>query len=188
MPNLERHFMTYIIFGAVVLLLIIISWVIRTLNRFKVLLVKIREADSGIDVALTKRYDTLTKQLDVVKAYAKHESELFEKVIKLRAGMSISEKNAANREMDTLSGRIKVVAENYPALRSSENFKALQAAIADAEDHLQAARRVYNMNVSAFNQAIVLFPASMIAGGGGYRAMEFFIAEESKRADVKMSF
>ena len=70
-------------------------WAISTTNRFKVLLIKITEADSGIDVALTKRYDTLTKLIDVVKAYAKHETELFERVINLRSGMSIAEKSEA---------------------------------------------------------------------------------------------
>lgn len=78
--------------GILVVAVIIVIWIISTSNRFKILLVKISEASSGIDVALTKRYDTLTKIMDVVRAYAKHETETFEKVIKLRAGMSIAEK------------------------------------------------------------------------------------------------
>jgi LemA protein len=163
-----------------------ILWGISVTNRFKELLVKISEADSGIDVALTKRYDTLTKLIDVVKSYAKHETEVFERVIKLRSGMSMTEKSEVNNAMDEAAKRINVLAENYPELRSSENYKQLQDAIVDAEDHLQAARRVYNMNVSAFNQAIVVFPASLLAGK--HRPREFFAADEGKRADVKMSF
>jgi LemA protein len=159
-------------------------WAISTTNRFKVLLIKITEADSGIDVALTKRYDTLTKLIDVVKAYAKHETELFERVINLRSGMSMSEKSEVNLAMDTAAKQINLLAESYPELRSSENYKQLQAAIVDAEDHLQAARRVYNMNVSAFNQAIVMFPASLLARK--HSPKEFFEAEEIKQTDVRI--
>lgn len=164
--------------------LIILFWAVSVSNRFKILLVKIAEAGSGIDVALTKRYDTLTKLIDVVKAYAKHESELFEKVIHLRSGMNMAEKSQANHAMDEAVRQINVVAENYPELRSSENYKQLQDAILDAEDHLQAARRVYNMNVSSFNQAIAIFPASLLARK--HTPRDFFEAEQIKREDVKI--
>ena len=172
--------------GILVVAVIVIIWIISTSNRFKILLVKISESSSGIDVALTKRYDTLTKTMDVVRAYAKHETETFEKVIKLRAGMSMAEKNEANHSMDEVAHRINLVAENYPELRSSENFKQLQAAIMDAEDHLQAARRVYNMNVSAFNQKMLVFPDSIIANVAHYTPREFFEADEIKQMDVNI--
>jgi LemA protein len=165
---------------------VIAGWAIRTSNRFKVLLVKINESDSGIDVALTKRYDTLTKLVDVVKAYTKHESAVLAEVINLRRGMGAAEKTEASRKMDVMTERIWAVAEAYPELRSNENYKQLQAAIVDAEDHLQAARRVFNMNVSSFNQGIALFPASIIANAAHYTGREFFAADEIKRADVKI--
>jgi LemA protein len=171
----------------IILVVAIASWTIATTNRFKILLIKIKESDSGIDVALTKRYDTLTKLIDVVKAYTKHETDLFERVIKLRSGMSVAEKSEVNHHMDETMGRINVLAENYPELRSSENYKQLQEAIMDAEDHLQASRRVYNMNVSSFNQSIAVFPASIIAGMAKHSSKDFFEIEEQKRADVKMN-
>jgi len=176
------------IIGAVVFLAVIaIGWIISASNRFKVLLIKIREADSGIDVALTKRYDTLTKLTDVVKAYAKHEAGLFAEVIKLRSGMGTAEKSEVNHQMDQAFEKINIIAEGYPELRSSENYKQLQDTIADAEDHLQAARRVYNMNVSSFNQAIAVFPGSMIANRARYTEKGFFEADEIKRQDVKIN-
>jgi len=177
----------YAIIAIAVIVLIIIIWAISTSNRFKVLFVIISEADSGIDVALTKRYDTLTKMLDVVKGYAKHETELFSQIVKLRTGMNLAEKNEANRCMDELFGKLNVVVENYPELKASENYIKLKDAIKDAEDHLQAARRIFNMNVSMYNKAIVVFPNSIIAGSK-FTEKEFFEAEESKRADVKMDF
>jgi LemA protein len=170
----------------VVLILAVVGWIISTSNRFRVLTVKIDEADSGIDVALTKRYDTLTKLMDVVRAYAKHEQDVFSQTIQLRAGMGMAQRAEASTQMDTLTSRLFAVAENYPELRSSDNYMQLQDAIVDAEDHLQAARRVYNMNVSSYNAAIVMFPASVIANNQGLTAKDFFEAEERKREDVKI--
>ena len=177
------------IFLAVVIVVVIavVVWAISASNRFKVLLVKINEADSGIDVALNKRYDTLIKLMDVVRAYAKHEVDTLSEMVKLRSGMGIDEKVQAEKRMHDISDRISVIAESYPELRSSENFKQLQDAIVDSEDHLQAARRVYNAGVSAFNQAIVRFPDSIIANKYGYKQRGFFEVEEEKRSDVKIN-
>lgn len=161
------------------------AWAVGVANRFKAMLVKIREADSGIDVALTKRYDTLTKLLDAVRAYAQHEAGLLTEIVRLRASMGMEEKAEASRRMDAAAGQLNAVAESCPELRSGENFKQLQAAIAEAEDHLQGARRIYNRNVSAFNQAIARFPASVVAGGR-YTPQAFFEAEAGKRDDVKV--
>ena len=127
--------------------LAIVFWCIRTVNDFKKKEIRVQEGISGIEVALTKRYDMLTKMLDTAKGYMGHESELFTKVIELRHGMSIAEMNDAQRQMDTLSVRFFAVAENYPELRSSSVLAELQRSIRDAEEHLQAARRLYNSNV-----------------------------------------
>jgi LemA protein len=165
-----------------------ILWYISTMNRFARLSVKVAESDSGIDVALTKRYDTLTKMLDVTKGYAKHEAETLANIVKMRGGMSIGERGEANRKMDELEGRINVLAEAYPELRSSDNFRQLQIAVTEVEEHLQAARRIYNMNVSAFNQLLASWPASIVGGMKGHAPKEFFEAEERKKEDVKMEF
>lgn len=139
-----------------------------------------------MEVALTKRYDMLTKMLDVAKGYMAHESSLFEKVIRLRRGMSIAEMKDAQQQMDELSGRFFALAENYPELRSSEVFVQLQHGIRDAEEHLQAARRLYNANVTAYNTAIAVFPANLLAGRR--KPKEYFAAAEHKRQDMKMTF
>ena len=172
-----------VIIAVVVLLLLIFIGISNGLNRA---LVKIDEAASGIDVALTKRYDVLTKMMDTCKSFVKHESEVMFEVIKLRSGSSIQEKNEANHAMDENFRKINVVAENYPELKSSETFVTLQKSVLDVEEHLQAARRLYNSNVSIFNQKIVTFPSSIIANMKGFTKKDFFEAEESKRADVKI--
>ena len=164
---------------------LLLYW-INTSNGFKRKKIKIQEALSGIEVALTKRFDMLTKLLDVARGFAAHEKSLFAEVIELRRGMPVEQLSQAAGQLDAMASRINVVAEAYPELRSSEVFRELQAGIRDAEEHLQAARRLYNSNVSAFNQAIAQFPASVVAGSR-YTAEPFFEAEAAKREDVKIS-
>ena len=172
----------------VAIVAVILLWWVGTYNGIKKLDIKVKEGLSGIDVALTKRYDVLTKMLEVVKGYQQHEKEILTEVIKLRSGMTMQERNTANQHMDTAFGRINLLAENYPELKSSNNFIQLQNAILDTEEHLQAARRLYNANVTAFNEKIVTFPNSIVAGSMGAVAKEFFEAEAVKRQDVKMQF
>ena len=171
---------------SLIILALIAFWCIRPVNGFKKKEIRVQEGLSGVEVALTKRFDMLTKMLDTAKGYMAHESELFTKVIELRSGMSVAEMNDAQQQMDALSGRFFAVAENYPALRSSEVFAELQRGIRDAEEHLQAARRLYNSNVTAYNTAIAMFPAKILAGS--HQPKEFFAADAGKREDVKMTF
>ena len=175
-----------IVIGAVIL--VVALWYIGTYNGIKVAGLKVKEALSGIDVALTKRYDVLTKMLDVVKGYQKHEKELLTEVINLRMGMSMKERTAANEQMNQLTEKINLFVENYPELKASNNFTELQKAVLNVEEHLQAARRMYNANVTNYNAKIVMFPGSIVAGMMGAVQEEFFVAEEARRADVKMEF
>ena len=178
--------MSYGIIAIIVIIIICVIWVITTSNKLNRTIVKIEEASSGIDVALTKRYDVLTKMIDVVKSYAKHEKETLFEVINLRKGMTMEEKIDANNKMNSNFERINVLAESYPELKSSENYKTLQQAIVEVEEHLQAARRMYNSNVSIFNQMLVSFPTSIIANSKKLTKKSFFEAEEAKKEDVKV--
>lgn len=173
----------YIVIAVVVIVLL---WFICVSNKLRRLIVKIEEADSGIDVALTKRYDVLTKMIDVVKGYSKHEKETLFKVIEMRKGMNVSEKQDVMKKMNDSFKQIEVLAESYPELKSSENYNTLQLSIADTEEHLQAARRMYNSNVSKLNQMVVTFPYSIVAGMKGIKEHSFFEADEEKKQDVKI--
>jgi len=178
--------MELLIGGIILLVVIVVIWYISTVNKLNRTIVKIDEADSGIDVALTKRYDVLTKMMDTVKAYAKHEKETLFEVINLRKGMTLEEKNAENAKMSHNLEKIHVVVENYPELKSSENYKTLQQSIIDVEEHLQAARRLYNSNVSLYNQQLVTFPTSIIANNKKLIKKDFFEIDEIKKSDVKI--
>jgi LemA protein len=101
-------------------------------------------------------------------------------------GMSFAEKTAACESMNKLMEKINVAVEAYPELRSSENYLKLKEAITDAEDHLQASRRLYNANVSMYNQKIAVFPPNIIASIQDHNPKYFFEAESGKRVDVKI--
>ncbi len=169
---------------------VVALWAIIVINGFRSKEIKVTEALSGIEVALTKRYDLLTKLFDATKGYMKHEKEVLTEVVNLRSKMSgnmnVSEMNDAQSQMGGMFSRLFAVAEEYPELRSSDVFIELQKGIQDAEEHLQAARRLYNANVTSYNTAIVMIPSSFLAGNR--QAKEFFEAEEYKKADVEMKF
>ena len=171
-----------------VLIIAIIGWYFSTFNGIKTSELKVSEALSGIDVALTKRYDVLTKMLDTVKAYKDYEFKALTEIVALRSGMSMNERNKANASMDALSSQISVLAENYPELKSSANFVELQHTITDVEEHLQASRRLYNANVTDYNRRIVTFPNSIVAGMMGAVQKQYFEADPQRRQDVQMRF
>lgn len=172
----------------IALVFIIFVWYISTMNSLRRAEVKIDESLSAIDVALVKRYDVLTKMLNICKNYIKYEKETILETIKLRSGMSMEDRKSANRDLDQANTFINAVAENYPELKSSDNFRQLQVSVMEVEENLQAARRLYNSNVSYLNQRIVSFPSSIVARGLGLSSKQFFEAEDSKRQDVDMNF
>jgi len=169
-------------------ILLIVFWYIATMNKLRQLELKVQEAESGIDVALTKRYDMLTKMLETTKSYAKHESETLEKIVKWRGGIpsnaSLEDKAEFTKQLNTVATGIGVVVENYPDLKANTVYKELQAAVTNTEEHLQAARRLYNANVTRVNHVIVAFPQSLVANAIHMEQKPFFEAEEKKRQDV----
>lgn len=173
-----------------IIVAVVTLWTITTINGFRSKEIKVTESLSGIEIALTKRYDLLTKLIEAAKGYMKHEKDVFSEVVQLRStmgkNMSVSAMNTAENQMSGMFSRLFAVAEDYPELRSSDVFIELQKGIQDAEEHLQAARRLYNANVTSYNTAIVMIPASFLANGR--QAKEFFEAEEHKMTDVEMKF
>lgn len=176
----------------VALVVIIGLWYISTMNSLRQLEVKVSEADSGIDVALTKRFDALSKLVNTTKGYAKHEASIFENVTKWRKGLpdslTIEQKQEFLGRMNEVQSGINVAVENYPDLKADKVFINLQNSINEVEAHLQAARRLYNSNVSTLNQRIVTFPVSIVAGQINMAKKPFFEAEAAKRQDVDVSF
>lgn len=179
---------SYIILGvAAIIVIFLISWIIRTFNQLGKLKNKVDEYNSDIDVALTKRFDLLTKQYNLVKLYCSHESKTLIETIQMRSGMSCAEKSDAEQKMNKLRNQIHVALEAYPELKANENVILLQKSCDNTEEHLQAARRLYNSGVTKYNNICITFPSSVVASLTGHKKLEFFRAEESKRQDVDFS-
>jgi LemA protein len=151
------------------------------------------EAWSGIDVQLKRRHDLVPNLVESVKGYATHEKSTFEKVTQARAAaMQASgpeEAGKAETQLTQALGGLRVVAEQYPELRATENFQQLQRQLSELEDEIQASRRIYNSNVQSFNTKIQQFPGSIIANQGGFTAKPFFeIGDAAEREAPQVSF
>ncbi len=146
---------------------------------------------SNIDVQLKRRNDLIPNLVEAVKGYAAHERGLFDEITQARAavqgGGGPAATAAASDQLTQGVGRLFAVAENYPQLRASENFQELQSELTDTEDKIAAARRYYNSVVQTYNSAIQSFPALLYAGLLGFRAREFFAAQDSDRAVPQVS-
>lgn len=168
-------------------------WVIMIFNGLVILKNRAKEALSDIDVQTKRRYDLIPNLVETVKGYAAHERELFEKVTQARAAAMNAQGTAQKEQAENvLSGTLKslfAVAENYPDLKASQNFLALQGELTDTEDKIQAARRFYNTNVRDLNIKIESFPANLIAGSFGFKEMELFqTATEAEKQPVQVKF
>ena len=152
------------------------------------------EAWSGIDVQLKRRHDLVPNLVESVKGYASHEKSTFEKVTQARAAaMQASgpeEAGKAETQLTQALGGLRVVAEQYPELRATENFQQLQRQLSELEDEIQASRRIYNSNVQQFNTRIQQFPASIVANQMGFNTPKqyFEITEASEREAPQVSF
>ncbi len=144
-------------------------WVVLTNNSFIRARNKVDEAWSGIDVQLKRRHDLVPNLVETVKGYAAHESATLAAVVQARsAAMSAGtgpERAAAEERLGSALQDIRVVAEQYPELRAAQNYQQLMSELAELEDQIQAARRIFNANVNAYNTSIQLFPNSLVAGG-----------------------
>ena len=150
----------------------------------------VKEAWSQIDVQLKRRSSLIPNLVTTVKAYAKHEKEVFENVTKARSALigAKGPKEAADAH-NMLTGALKTlfaVAEDYPKLRASENFKELQEELSDTETKVAASRQFYNATVMEYNTKIKIFPNVIFANLFGFTPEEFFQAEEEARKDVEV--
>lgn len=179
----------YIIIGIIV---VVAVWLLLTYNSLVSLRNRVREAWSQIDVQLKRRSSLIPNLVEVVKGYAKHEKDVFENVTKARSALmgagSMSQKAEAS---DMLTGALKslfAIAEAYPNLRASENFKQLQEEISDTETKIAASRQFYNTNVLDLNNNLETVPTMWVGGMFGFTKEEFFKASEEEKKDIQVKF
>lgn len=180
-----------ILWVVVGILALLILYFIAAFNSLIMLKNRVNNAWSQIDVQLKRRYDLIPNLINTVKGYMKHEKGVLTDITKMRSSLisgSMSEKAKATDAVSSALKTIFAVAENYPNLQASENFKLLQEELSGTESKIAFARQFYNDNVMLLNNKIQAFPSNMIARIMNFTEREFFKVEEAASKPVKVEF
>ena len=178
---------TLIVIGLIALYVIVVYNSLVTLRN------RVENGWAQIDTQLQRRYDLIPNLVETVKGYAKHETEVFEKVTAARASMAnastVGEKAAADNAMAGTLKSLFAVAEAYPDLKASTNFKELQVELTNTENKISFARQFYNDTVKKFNTDIQKFPRNLLASMFHFKAREYFQTDSPEvRQTPKVSF
>ncbi len=153
----------------------------------------IKQAWAQVDVVLQRRADLIPNLVETVKGYAKQEQKVFGDIANARAGLlnarTPADKIAANGQLDGALGRLLAIVENYPNLKSNQNFLALQDELAGTENRIAVERRRYNEAIQDYNTFIGLFPNYIFARWAGFqRNNDYFASSEPARQAPKVDF
>ena len=153
----------------------------------------VNAAWSQVDVVLQRRADLIPNLVETVKGYAAQEVTVFGDIAKARSALlsasTPTDKIAANQRLDSALGRLLVVVEKYPQLKSNENFLRLQDELAGTENRIAVERRRYNETLQDYNTYISLFPNNLVASMSGFaRNDAYFKADEGARQVPKVNF
>ncbi len=175
-----------IVAGVVVLILIVIyNRLVRLRNRTD-------NAWAQVDVQLKRRYDLIPNLVETVKGYASHERATFEEVTKARTmaqeATGIAEQAAAENMLTGALRRLFALAEAYPELRASENFRQVQGELAETENKISVSRQIYNDATLTYNNAVQTVPSNLVAGIFGFRIREYFEVEGDARSAPEVRF
>jgi len=176
--------------GVIILLAIILIVVYNSLIGLQK---RVNNAWAQIDVQLKRRADLIPNLIETVKGYARFEKKVLTEVTKARTAIMKAKSPADSAKADNmLAGALKTifaVAENYPKLQASENFKSLQEEFATTENKIAYARQFYNDSVMQFNTAIAQFPGNIVAGIFGLKKpREYYEVGEAAKKPVKADF
>ena len=153
----------------------------------------VKSAWAQVDVVLQRRADLIPNLVETVKGFAAQEQTVFHDIAAARSALlgaqTPVDKIAANGQLDGALGRLLLIVENYPQLKSNENFLRLQDELAGTENRIAVERKRYNDAVQDYNTFIGLFPNSLFAGWAGFqRNNAYFAASEASREAPKVQF
>jgi LemA protein len=153
----------------------------------------VKSAWSQVDIVLQRRADLIPNLVETVKGYAQQEQTVFGDIAKARSALlsagTPQQKIAANGQLDAALGRLLVIVENYPQLKSNENFLRLQDELAGTENRIAVERKRYNDTLQDYNTYVQQFPNSVFAGWAGFKPNDaYFQASEGSRAVPKVNF
>lgn len=176
----------------VIIIISLFSWFIGTRNQMVTLEVRINASWAEVDNQLQRRSDLIPNLVETVKGFASQESEVFTNIADARAKLAgaegVEETAEGYNEMQGALSRLLVIVENYPELKSNENFIRLQDELAGTENRIAVARKRYNEAVEQFNRRIRMFPGSIIATMMGMEKQPYFEIEESAREVPEVDF
>jgi LemA protein len=184
----------WIAIGIIVLLLIVgFSSYVGARNQMVTKNETVKAAWSQVDIVLQRRADLIPNLVETVKGFALQEQTVFGDIAKARSRLlsatTPSDKIAANQQLDGALGRLLVVVENYPQLKSNENFLRLQDELAGTENRIAVERKRYNDALQDYNTFIGLFPNSLWAGMAGFKRNDaYFAASEGSKTAPKVDF
>ena len=148
----------------------------------------VKAAWSQVDIVLQRRADLIPNLVETVKGYAQQEVTVFGDIAKARSALlnaqSPSDKIAANQQLDGALGRLLVVVENYPQLKSNENFLRLQDELAGTENRIAVERKRYNDSLQDYNTYLQKFPNNIYAGWAGYKVNDAYFAASPESRQV----
>lgn len=187
---------TIAIIVAVVLVLILIVWMIKTYNSLVTLRNKVKNGFSQIDVQLQRRFDLIPNLVETTKGYAKHESDIFGEFAKARslydrakAGNDVAGMAEADKGLGSALGKLMVVSEQYPELKANSNFQSLMSELKDTESKIAYSRQFYNDIVLKFNDKIEMFPSNIIANMFKFEQAKFFeVTNDAAKEAPKVQF
>ncbi|WP_051538048.1 LemA family protein [Butyrivibrio proteoclasticus] len=178
------------LFSFLILVMIIaVIYFVGISNRIEKIKIATDQAKADIEIYMVKRYDVIMNSLEVAKKFMSHEDEIFSKIHEIHSNMTISELSEQSSLQDKAQKGLLALAEQFPELKSQEVMVTLQKQIADENEHFAAAKRMYNSNVTQFNQAIVVFPSSIVASMKNVTPLEFFKDEDAlSKRDANVVF
>ncbi|MDD5099561.1 MAG: LemA family protein [Syntrophales bacterium] len=176
----------------VVLAGLVFSFFKGTYNRFVALDEGVKSAWAQVENQLQRRYDLIPNLVETVKGYAKQEKDVLVEVTNARARVggaaTVSDKIDANNELSGALSRLLLVVEQYPDLKSNQNFLRLQDELAGTENRISVERKRYNDAVRGYNVAIRSFPANLLAGMFGFKKAAFFEVPAAAQAAPRVKF
>lgn len=172
----------------VLAIVILVIWIASSYNKFVHLAQKVNQSAGTIDVYLKQRFDLIPNLVETVKGYAKYEENVIQKITELRA--EYTNNNNANMavsaELNNRYNQLLAVVENYPELKANESFLNLQKQLSKVESQLQAARRIYNSDVTVYNTKVHSVPSNIIAGIFGFKPASLFEIQVHERENVNI--
>lgn len=184
-----------VLIGIGVVVVLIVFWFFGTQNSLVSLKEDVEMQQSQIETTLQRRSDLIPNLVATVKGYATHEEKVFTEIADARSKLAGSIESGdmesiieANNALDSALGRLLAISENYPDLKASEQFIALQDELAGTENRIAVARQYYNEKVRTYNTTVQSFPTSIVAGMTGYYPMQYFEADESAKEVPEVNF